>query len=109
MPNGKEKDEAKEKFENILKDFIKEANKNGIKVDAEAGWQNWAEPGNSYKANVVLDYVINFNKRNREKFRGFQYDVEVYLLPKYFFCSESFFSVTASNSKPLANRGMLAI
>jgi hypothetical protein len=27
MPNGKEKDEAKEKFENILKDFIKEANK----------------------------------------------------------------------------------
>ncbi len=84
MPNGEEKDKAKQKFENTLKDFIALANKNGIQVDAEAGWQNWAEPGNSYKANVVLDYVINFNKRNKEKFRGFQYDVEVYLLPEYF-------------------------
>lgn len=84
MPNGKEKEEAKQKFENILKDFIKVANKNGIQVDAEAGWQNWAQPGNSYKASVILDYVINFNKRNKEKFRGFQYDVEVYLLSEYF-------------------------
>jgi hypothetical protein len=84
MPNGEEKEKAKQKFEAVLKDFISRANKNGIRVDAEAGWQNWAEPGNSYKANVVLDYVINFNKRNKEKFRGFQYDVEVYLLPEYF-------------------------
>lgn len=100
MPNGAEKDKAKEKFENILKDFIKEANKNGIKVDAEAGWQNWAEPGNSYKANVVLDYVINFNKRNKEKFRGFQYDVEVYLLPEYFENREK----TLSNFLSLINQ-----
>lgn len=84
MPNGKEKDLAREKFDQILRDFISEANKKGIKVDAEAGWQNWAQPGNSYKANVVLDYVINFNKKYKEKFRGFQYDVEVYLLDEYF-------------------------
>ncbi len=84
MPNGKEKDLAKEKFDQILRDFISEANKKGVKVDAEAGWQNWAQPGNSYKANVILDYVINFNKKYKEKFRGFQYDVEVYLLDEYF-------------------------
>lgn len=84
MPNGEEKEKAKEKFDGILKDFISKANKKGIKVDAEAGWQNWAQAGNSYKANVVLDYVINFNRKNKEKFRGFQYDVEVYLLPEYF-------------------------
>ncbi len=100
MPNGKEKDEAKEKFDSILRDFIQVANKNGIKVDAEAGWQNWAEPGNSYKANVVLDYVINFNKRNKEKFRGFQYDVEVYLLPEYFENREK----TLSNFLSLINQ-----
>ncbi len=84
MPNGKEKDLAKEKFDQILRDFISEANKKGVKVDAEAGWQNWAQPGNSYKANVILDYVINYNKKYKEKFRGFQYDVEVYLLDEYF-------------------------
>jgi hypothetical protein len=100
MPNGKEKDEAKEKFDSILRDFIQVASKNGIKVDAEAGWQNWAEPGNSYKANVVLDYVINFNKRNKEKFRGFQYDVEVYLLPEYFENREK----TLSNFLSLINQ-----
>lgn len=100
MPNGKEKDEAKENFDRILRDFIQVANKNGIKVDAEAGWQNWAEPGNSYKANVVLDYVINFNKRNKEKFRGFQYDVEVYLLPEYFENREK----TLSNFLSLINQ-----
>lgn len=84
MPNGEVKEKAKQKFESVLKYFISQANKKGVRVDAEAGWQNWAQPGNSYKANVILDYVINFNKKNKEKFRGFQYDVEVYLLPEYF-------------------------
>lgn len=84
MPNGEEKEKLKEKFTAILIDFIKEANKNGISVDAEAGWQNWAQAGNSYKPSVILDYVINFNRKNEQKFRGFQYDVEVYLLPEYF-------------------------
>ncbi|TSC70422.1 MAG: hypothetical protein CEO12_356 [Parcubacteria group bacterium Gr01-1014_46] len=84
MPSGEEKEMAKEKFNSIVRDFIRVANENKIAVDAEAGWQNWAQAGNSYKANVILDYVINFNKNNKEKFRGFQYDVEVYLLPEYF-------------------------
>ncbi len=83
MPNGEEKEKAKREFEENLVSFIAEANVNGIRVDAEAGWQNWAEDGNAYKPEVVLDYVINFNKTHKQKFRGFQYDVEVYLLPEY--------------------------
>jgi len=83
MPEGEEKENAKRDFDSIIIDFIKEANKNGIQVDAEAGWQNWAEAGHLYKPGAILDYVINFNKENEEKFRGFQYDVEVYLLPDY--------------------------
>jgi hypothetical protein len=83
MIDGEEKDKAKIEFDNTLKDFIKVANDNGIKVDAVAGWQNWAEEGHLYKPGAVLDYVIAFNRENEEKFRGFQYDVEVYLLPEY--------------------------
>ncbi len=83
MPNGKERDRAKQEFNSDIEDFIAEAHKNGISVDAEAGWQNWAEPGNLYKPLAVLDFVINFNKTHSEKFRGFQYDVESYLLPGY--------------------------
>lgn len=83
MPLGEEKEKAKENFENTLEKFIKKANENGIVVDAEAGWQNWAEKGNNYKPDIILDFVINFNKTHTAKFRGFQYDVEVYLLPEY--------------------------
>ncbi len=83
MEEGEEKQKALENFNNIVKDFISKANENGIKVDAAAGWQNWAEEGHLYKPIAILDYVISFNKNNEQKFRGFQYDVEVYLLPEY--------------------------
>jgi hypothetical protein len=83
MPEGEDKDIAKKEFDKIIKGFINEANKNGIKVDAEAGWQNWSQKDHLYKAGAILDYVISFNRENEEKFRGFQYDVEVYLLPEY--------------------------
>lgn len=83
MEEGEEKQKALDNFNSIIKDFIKVANENGIKVDAAAGWQNWAEEGHLYKPGAVLDYVISFNRENEEKFRGFQYDVEVYLLPQY--------------------------
>lgn len=83
MPEGADKDREKMNFDKIIKDFIRVANKNGIRVDAEAGWQNWSEEGHLYKPGAILDYVISFNVENEEKFRGFQYDVEVYLLPQY--------------------------
>lgn len=83
LNDGPEKDKMKKDFTGILEDFIKEAHKNNIAVDAEAGWRNWAEDGNTYKAFAVLDYVLEFNKTHTEKFRGFQYDVEPYMLQSY--------------------------
>jgi hypothetical protein len=83
MPEGKEKDEKKKQYDNLLREFIIEAQKNGITVDAEAGWRNWAEEGNTYKAFAILDYVTDFNEKYTEKFRGIQYDIEPYLLPEF--------------------------
>jgi hypothetical protein len=83
MQNSTEKDAKKKAFSSALEDFIVEAHKNNITVDAEAGWQNWAEEGNSYKALAVLNFAMQFNKTHKEKLRSFQYDVEPYLLPSY--------------------------
>lgn len=83
MPDGPEKEKKKEAFDHILESFIATAHKNNITVDAEAGWRNWAEPGNEYKAFAIVDYVVAFNATHAEKFRGFQYDIEPYLLSSY--------------------------
>lgn len=83
LPDGKEKDLLLNKFDSIIREFIGIASNNGITVDAEAGWRNWAETGNSYKAYATLNYAVYFNKKYKEKFRGFQYDIEPYLLDYY--------------------------
>lgn len=83
MGDGKEKELRKKEFDQNIVDFINEAHKNGMTVDAECGWRNWAEKGNEYKAFAILQYTINFNKTHKEKFRGFQYDIEPYLLEAY--------------------------
>lgn len=83
MKDGSDKKAQEKDFSERLEYFIGEANKVGIAVDAEAGWQNWAEEGNTYKAFAVLDYVKRFNETHQNKFRGFQYDVEPYLLASY--------------------------
>lgn len=83
MANGEEKEALKKEFEDRLDLFIGEANKRGIAVDAEAGWQDWGEEGNIYKAFVIVNFVKNFNSSRVNKFRGFQYDVEPYLLSRY--------------------------
>ncbi len=83
LPDGEEKDIATREFDKAVEDFITLAHRNNINVDAEGGWRNWAEIGNSYKAFAVLDYAINYNKNHLEKFRGFQFDVEPYLLESY--------------------------
>lgn len=83
MKNGAGK-KAKEKlFAEKLNYFISQAKKRGISVDAEGGWRNWAEDGNQYKAFVVVSYVKKFNESHSNKFRGFQYDVEPYLLDSF--------------------------
>jgi hypothetical protein len=83
MQNGPEKDAKKKLFGDTLDAFIKEANASGIAVDAEAGWRNWAEDGNAYKAFGILNFVKDYNKTHQNKFRGFQYDIEPYLLDSY--------------------------
>ncbi|HEY4509266.1 MAG TPA: hypothetical protein VJC13_03275 [Candidatus Paceibacterota bacterium] len=83
MPDGSEKIAKKKAFDAVLAAFIQLANKNGISVDAEAGWRNWAEDGNTYKAFATVNYAIEFNKNHQTKLRGFQYDVEPYLLDRY--------------------------
>ncbi len=83
MEDGEEKDRLKNKFDKILSDFVSEARKNNITVDLEAGWRNWAEIGHSYKAFATLNYAIEFNKKHKDKLRGFQFDVEPYLLEYY--------------------------
>lgn len=83
LPEGEEKNRKLEQFSDILENFIKTAGEKGIVVDAEAGWQNWAEEGHRYKAFAVVDFVKKFNENRKYKFRGFQYDVEPYLLSDY--------------------------
>lgn len=83
MDEGPEKVAKKKDFDAVVDNFISTALKNGIVVDAEAGWKNWAEAGHSYKAFAVLEYVKEYNKTHENKFRGFQYDVEPYLLDSY--------------------------
>ncbi len=83
MPEGPEKEAKKKAFDGILENFIAAAHENDMTVDAEAGWRNWAEPGNEYKAFAVVDYVLQYNATHTEKLRGFQYDVEPYLLSSY--------------------------
>lgn len=83
LPDGPEKNAKKKAFDATLEAFIREARENDITVDAEAGWRNWAEPGHEYKAFAVLEYAIEFNKTHEEKLRGFQFDVEPYLLDLY--------------------------
>ena len=83
MKKGGERENQKKIFSKKLEYFIKSANKKGIVVDAEAGWRNWAEDGNEYKGFAIVNYVKNFNATHQNKFRGFQYDVEPYLLDSY--------------------------
>jgi|GEM_PF-1247061 len=83
MKKGTERERQKRLFSRKVEDFIVRANYKGIEVDAEAGWRNWAEDDNIYKAYAIINYVKSFNATHSNKFRGFQYDVEPYLLERY--------------------------
>lgn len=83
MQEGRDKEEKEKSFAEVLENFLIKAKERNIEVDAEAGWKNWAEEGHTYKAFAVANYVKNFNNSHTNKFRGFQYDVEPYLLDSY--------------------------
>jgi hypothetical protein len=83
MPKGPAREAQKKIFGDKLEYFIAKAESKGIVVDAEAGWRNWGEDDNLYKGFAIVNYVKNFNASRQNKFRGFQYDVEPYLLDSY--------------------------
>ena len=62
MKKGGEREKQKDIFSKKLEYFINSANQKGIEVDAEAGWRNWAEEDNIYKAFAVVNFVKIFNK-----------------------------------------------
>lgn len=62
--------------------FVTKATASGIAVDAVAGATDWAKPQNRTKGYDMIDFVTTYNQTN-PKLRGFQYDVEPYLLPEY--------------------------
>ena len=110
MDNGPEKDAAEKKFSGIIEKFITLAHKNNITVDVEGGWRNWAEPGNFYKPYALMDYALNYNLTHTEKIRGFQYDIEPYLLDNYEKNKESilknFILLVHGSAKKLANSSL---
>lgn len=83
LPEGKNKEDQKKEYASAIEAFIVAAEEKGIAVDAEAGWRDWAENEHIWKANIIVDFVIGYNATHINKFRGFQYDVEPYLLPTY--------------------------
>lgn len=84
LPDGAQKNVQKASYSEALESLIRIANEKGISVDAEAGWRDWAEASQKYKAFVIVDYVKEYNATHPSyKLRGFQYDVEPYLLSTY--------------------------
>src|SRR3989344_2852041 len=62
MEKGSEREKQKKLFSTKVEDFIVRA---------------------IYKAFAIINYVKSFNATHQNKFRGFQYDVEPYLLEEY--------------------------
>jgi hypothetical protein len=83
MTNEVEKEKQSKLFNIALEDFLQIAHNNGITVDAEVGAPDWAEDEKFERADMVLEYVKEFNKTHTVGFRGFQYDVESYTLPQF--------------------------
>jgi len=83
LPEGLEKEAAKNAYSDALESFIRAAQARGIAVDALGGWRDWAEVSSKWKASVIVNYVKEYNTSRVYKLRGFQYDVEPYLLPTY--------------------------
>jgi hypothetical protein len=65
-----------------LATFVRKASAQGIAVDALAGAPNWAEPAYRDKGYGVIDFVLAY-KAQGLPLRGFQFDVEPYLLSTY--------------------------
>ncbi|MEZ0209161.1 MAG: hypothetical protein ACAH17_03250 [Candidatus Paceibacterota bacterium] len=84
MPEGTAKESAKATYFSNLSKFIVKAKALGIAVDAEGGWRDWAKSANRWKGYALIDAAKQYNALYpNAKLRGFQYDVEPYILPEY--------------------------
>jgi hypothetical protein len=84
LPEGTEKESRKAAYSKALENLITLASAQGIAVDAEGGARDWAEDANRYKGFALIDYAMEYNLgHENHPLRGFQYDVESYLLPSY--------------------------
>lgn len=83
LPDGPEKERQEKAFADALEAFVAEAAEDGITVDTEGGWRNWSEPDHAYKPLALLEFAKQFNQTRTHKLRGFQYDIEPYLLDDY--------------------------
>lgn len=84
MPEGAAKESAKKTYFLNLSKFVTKANGFGLAVDAEGGWKDWAKKENRWKGLALIDAAKEYNALYpNAKLRGFQYDVEPYLLPEY--------------------------
>lgn len=54
------------------------AREHDVEVEGLAGNVDWAEFGHEYIPETLLDYVLEFNRTNSEKFAGMQFDIEFY-------------------------------
>lgn len=84
LPAGPGKDQRSAAYMKDLSALVVAATKEGIAVDAEGGEKDWVEEGNRWRGYALIDFVTAYNKAYPQaKLRGFQYDVEPYLLPAY--------------------------
>lgn len=87
LPNGAAKNRQLAAYKNSVNEFLTLAAAQGIAVDAEAGWRDWAVPGNTWQSYEIMNFVSAYNASARTagkpQFRGVQYDIEPYLLPQY--------------------------
>ncbi|HET8575210.1 MAG TPA: hypothetical protein VFM02_03525 [Candidatus Paceibacterota bacterium] len=84
LPDGTDKSQKIAAYMNALQRLVSAANARGISVDVEAGWRDWGEADQQYKAMDIIDFAEKYNATHgTAKIRGVQFDVESYLLPTY--------------------------
>lgn len=84
LPAGPDKEAAKQSYMDALAAFVLVAKAQGISVDAEGGWRDWASSANRWKGYTLIDFVKEYNQNYPQaKVRNLQYDVEPYLFPAY--------------------------
>jgi hypothetical protein len=84
LPAGANRTAKSKAYMASLASFVGKAKDKGIAVDIEGGANDWAVPANRWKGYALIDFLKDYNAAYpNAPVRGFQYDVESYLLPDY--------------------------